>query len=215
MGALDVKSRLGNYIDGQYRQPSGIVGRWIGGRMARQHQPENAWTVDLLDPQAADHVLEIGFGPGIAVEQVAARAASVAGIDFSRTMVSAARKRNAAAIRERRVDLRYGDASALPFGDAAFDAAYSIHSIYFWPQPLAALREIRRVLKPGGRLILTVLPKALWNPANPELAGTPECRPYSGDDLRGMLGQAGFREALIYADSRPEMASNYSVVGRT
>jgi ribosomal protein S18 acetylase RimI-like enzyme len=37
------------YIDGQYRKPSGIVGRWIGRKMARQHQPENLWTVNLLN----------------------------------------------------------------------------------------------------------------------------------------------------------------------
>src|SRR5664279_6062799 len=90
------------YIDGQYRQPSGLVGRWIGSQMARQHRPENLWTVNLLDVQPTDHVLEIGFGPGIAVEEVARRASGgrVAGVDFSRAMVAAARKRNAAAARE-------------------------------------------------------------------------------------------------------------------
>lgn len=202
------------YIDGQYRQPTGLVGRWIGRKMAKQHAPENTWTVDLLGLQPTERVIEIGFGPGIAVEQAAGRAAFVAGVDFSRAMLASAQRRNAEAVRAGRVDLRHGDASALPFPEASFDAAYSIHSIYFWPQPLAALREIRRVLRPGGRLALTVLPKALWNPDNPELAGTPECKPYSGDELRGLLAQAGFRDALIYSDPRPEYPSNYSVVAK-
>jgi len=202
------------YIDGQYRKPSGIVGRWIGRKMARQHQPENLWTVNLLNVQPTDHILEIGFGPGFAVEQVARRASRVCGVDFSPTMVAAASARNAAAIRAGKVDLRQGDAAHIPFEDATFDKAYSIHCVYFWPDPLMALREIHRVLKPGGLLILTVLPKEKWNPENPELAGTPECTPYSGDDLQRMLGSAGFTDMRITADTHPAHASNYSVAGR-
>ena len=203
------------FIDGQYRQPSGLVGRWIGGKMARQHQPENLWTVNLLDVQPADHILEIGFGPGIAVEAVAQRASSglVAGVDFSRTMVAAARQRNADAIRAGRVDLRVGDAASLPFAEGTFDKAYSIHSIYFWMNPSAALREIFRVLKPSGRLILTVLPKEKWNPENPDAAGTSECIPYTGGDLKKMLIAVGFGEITIAADPREEFPSNYSVMG--
>ncbi|MEO8396564.1 MAG: class I SAM-dependent methyltransferase [Chloroflexota bacterium] len=203
------------YIDGQYRQPSGLVGRWIGGKMAKQHQPENIWTVNLLDVQPSDHILEIGFGPGIAIEAVAQRANAglVAGVDFSPTMVAAARQRNAAAIRAGQVDLRRGDAAHLPFADEDFDQAYSIHSIYFWTNPSAALKEIRRVLKRGGRLILTVLPKEKWNPDNPDAAGTPECIPYTGSDLKRLLLGAGFGDITIAADLRAAFPSNYSVIG--
>jgi SAM-dependent methyltransferase len=201
------------YIDAQYRQPSGLVGRWIGSKMAQQHRPENRWTVNLLDVQPGDHILEVGFGPGIAVEEVASRVAQVTGIDFSKAMVAAARKRNAAAIRSGRVDLRFGDATSLPFSNGAFDKAYSIHSIYFWPDPMTALGEIYRVLKTGGLLVLTVLPKEKWNPANPELAGTPECKPYSGEELKTMLGKIGFINLRIETDSRSDVPSNYSVIG--
>lgn len=201
------------YIDGQYRQPSGPVGLWIGSKMAQQHRPENAWTVSLLDIQPADHILEVGFGPGIAIEAVARCAARVAGVDFSRTMLAAARRRNAAAISSGAVDLRYGDATSLPFADNSFDKAYSIHSIYFWPDPLAPLAELHRVLKPNGIFILTVLPKEKWNPENPDAVGTPECRPYSGEDLKSMLSMVGFRDLKIEVDSAPDVPSNYSVLG--
>jgi ubiquinone/menaquinone biosynthesis C-methylase UbiE len=180
--------------------------------MAQQHRPENLWTVSLLDVQPTDHILEIGFGPGIAIEEVARRASHglVAGVDFSWVMVAAARRRNAGAVRARKVDLRHGDAARLPFSDNAFDKGYSIHSIYFWPDPLAALREAFRVLKPAGTFILTVLPKEKWNPYNPDAAGTPECKPYSGDELV----QAGLSSPRIEADPRPECPSNYSVIAR-
>lgn len=203
------------YIDGQYRQPTGPIGCWIGSKMARQHQPENHWTVNLLDVQPTDHILEIGFGPGIAVEAVASRATNglVAGIDFSQTMVAAARKRNAAAVRAGKVDLRYGDAAHLPFANDSFDKAFSIHSIYFWPNPTVVLTGIYRVLKPDGFLVLTVLPKEEWNPENPDLAGTPECKPYSGNNLKALLTQAGFHDLKIEADPNPATPSNYSVIG--
>ncbi len=199
-------------MDAQYRQPTGLIGRWIGSKMAKQHQPEMLWTIDVLDVQPADHILEIGFGPGIAVEEAARRASNgfVAGIDFSQTMVAAALKRN----RGSNVDLRLGDAAQLPFADNAFNKVFSIHSIYFWPDPVAVLAEIHRVLKPDGRLVLTVLPKGKWNPENPELAGTPQCKPYTGDELKRLLAKAGFNDLKVEADTNPNLPSNYSVIGR-
>jgi ubiquinone/menaquinone biosynthesis C-methylase UbiE len=156
----------------------------------------------------------VGFGPGIAIAETARRACHVAGIDFSRAMLTAASKRNAAAVREGKVDLRLGDATRLPFADAMFDKVFSIHSIYFWRLPLLVLGEIRRVLKPGGCLVLTVLPKEQWNPADPGNAGTPDCKPYSGSELKTMLIQVGFSYLDIASDPRPEFPSNYSIIAR-
>jgi ubiquinone/menaquinone biosynthesis C-methylase UbiE len=207
---------LQKMIDGQYRRPSGLLGRWIGRKMAQQHVPENEWTVGLLNAQPTDHILEVGFGPGLAVEQLARTVTHghIAGVDFSRTMVGAARKRNARAVREGRVDLRFGDAASLPFAAVEFDKAFSIHSIYFWPDPNRALAEIYRVLKPGGLLALTILPTEKWGGDDPtKPLGTPECKPYSGLDLQLMLRDAGFSTSRIEADSGLGASpSNYSVV---
>jgi ubiquinone/menaquinone biosynthesis C-methylase UbiE len=128
-------------------------------------------------------------------------------------MVAAARKRNAVGIRTGKVDLRYGDAAHLPFADSTFDKAFSIHSIYFWPDPIAVLTGIYRVLKPNGMLVLTVLPKEKWNPDNPNLAGTPECKPYSGEELKDLLTKAGFHDLKIESDPNPATPSNYSIIG--
>src|SRR5688572_25002621 len=99
---------LQRIIDSQYRRPSGLLGRWIGRRMAQQHVPENMWTVSLLEAQPHDRILEIGFGPGLAVEELAPKVTEglIAGIDFSRVMVAAANTRNAEAVRAGRVKLR-------------------------------------------------------------------------------------------------------------
>jgi ubiquinone/menaquinone biosynthesis C-methylase UbiE len=209
-----VLQRLFN-LDPHYRRPSGWLGRYVGRSMARDHQPENQWTVAMLAVQPNDHILELGFGPGIAIQALTKLAphGRISGIDFSKTMVHAAGRRNRAAVRRGQVALHYGDVARLPFADRSFDKAFGIHTIYFWPQPLAALREIRRVLKPGGALTITVLPKERWNELDPDLpVGTPECRPYSGAELLSMLAEAGFVQTRI-AQGDPQQRSNFCAIG--
>ena len=205
-------------LDSQYLRPSGAIGRRIGEEMARDHIPENLWTVARLRPQAIDRILEIGFGPGIAIEALLERVTAgwVAGIDFSELMVSEARRRNGAAIEAGRADLRYGDAAELPFEDGAFDKAFSVHAVYFWPRPLDVLREVWRVLRPGGLLVITMLPKDRWPPNAPGSAlayGTAECTPYFSGELEQMMLEAGFRETRVEADDDEANRSNLSVLG--
>jgi ubiquinone/menaquinone biosynthesis C-methylase UbiE len=203
-------------IDGQYRRPTGLLGHIIGARMVRDHEPENLWTVDQLATQPTDYIVEIGCGAGFAIQVLSqiVTQGRIIGVDFSRAMLRAARQRNATAIRQRRVELYYGDAAALPFADHAFDKAFSVHSIYFWPRPIEALTNIWRVLKPAGTCTLTVLPKERWNEGNPDMpVGTPECTPYTGEELRYLLGRAGFQHSFIRAHSDPVYRSNYCVVG--
>src|SRR6185503_16586023 len=132
----------------------------------RGNQPEARWTIDLLNIQPDTRVLEIGFGPGVAIEYAAEQAAQghVSGIDYSETMVQVARKRNAAAIRNGVVDLTHGDVRSLPYGDESFDRVFTIHCIYFWAEPTACLHEIRRVLRANGVLAITILPIDKWPP---------------------------------------------------
>src|SRR5690242_6833353 len=200
---------LDRYVSAQYRRPSGIVGRYIGHKMVQQHAPENQWTIDLLQAQPNDYILEIGFGGCYSIQPLSRGVihGKLAGVDFSTTMVAEARRRNVAAVASRLVDLRHADAGQLPFGAAEFDKAYSIHSIYFWKEPSKALREIHRVLRPAGLLVLTILPKT-----NPHEVGTSDFTPYSGVELQALLKEAGFRESTIQ-DGRTEMhKSNYSVI---
>ena len=144
----------------QYGRPAGIVGRMIGERMRRQHEPEVQWTLSLLDVQPTDSVLEIGFGAGRGIELLAIQASQgqVMGIDLSQTMLASATRRNAHAIHAGRVDLRQGNVTTLPFNDAQFDKVMSVHTLYFWPDYAQAIAEIARVLKPRGIVALTFSP---------------------------------------------------------
>lgn len=190
---MNIKGRIAASIDidRQYRQPSGIVGRMIGRRMAQQHAPENIWTVSLLNAQPTDTVLEVGFGPGYAIQQLANQLTQgrIVGVDYSRTMVQEARTRNRAAVRAGCVELKYGNAAQLPLEDQSVDKAYSIHCLYFWPDPQRAFNELWRVLKPAGMLVITLLPKERW-PGDGN--GTEQCRVYRGEDVMQFMKNAGF-----------------------
>ncbi len=137
-----------------FGRPRGLLGRLGGTIMARTNRRHAAWAIDLLGVQQHESVLEIGFGPGIAIQLLVPKAHRVAGVDPSAVMLRQATRRNAAAIREGRVELRQGSADHLPFANAGFDKALAVNSMQVWPEPLTGLREISRVLKVGGRLAL-------------------------------------------------------------
>jgi ubiquinone/menaquinone biosynthesis C-methylase UbiE len=144
-------------IRAQFSNPSGVVGWLVGRLMALKNRERGAWVVDRLELSPGDRVLEIGFGPGVDLARVAARVphGSVAGVDRSATMVAQARARLSSA----RADLREGDACALPFDDAVFDVVFASNSVQFWDDRTAAFREIARVLRPAGRVVVAIQPR--------------------------------------------------------
>ena len=154
--------KVKQYIDGiwnrQHSRPGGMVGWLVGEQMVRQHRPETTWTINLLDIQPADTVLEIGFGAGRGIKLAAEKAGDgrVVGIDLSEVMVRAATRRNIQAVKTGRVELSQGNITALPFEDQHFDKIMTIHTLYFWLESLQALSELYRVLKPGGRLVISL-----------------------------------------------------------
>ena len=186
------------FIAGKFRNPDGLSGRLVGKLMANGNRQAVEWTVALLDIAAEDHVLEVGFGPGVGIEGAArwATAGRVAGIDSSATMVEVARKRNAIAVKARRVDLQSGDASFLPYANRAFNKVFCIHCVYFWANPVRALRELQRVLVPGGIAAITILPRDRWL----ERKTVPPAdlfTLYNADEVAALLAQAGFDEIRI------------------
>src|SRR5262245_16525243 len=144
----------------QFSRRTGLGGWLVGHLMAVKNRGRSEWVLSGLDLGPRDRVLEVGFGPGVDVRRAAARAAFVAGVDHSPEMVRQARRRNARAIAEGRVDLRVGEAGRLPFADGAFDKAFAINVAQFWDPMGAALAELRRVLAPGGLLVLAVQPRS-------------------------------------------------------
>jgi SAM-dependent methyltransferase len=163
-------ARVRAYIDRQHRHPSGLIGQLISERMIRQHAPETKWTLELLNIQPADRILEVGFGAGHGLTLVLDRAkhGQVTGMDLSPTMIQAAARRNRTALLRGKLALLRGDIANLPFGQHRFDKLFSIHTFYFWPDPYAVLAHLISLLAPGGRLVSTFatarrLPNGEWD----------------------------------------------------
>jgi SAM-dependent methyltransferase len=148
---------------GQGHYPRGAAGSVTGWVFAHRpsNRQRNRWVVSLLGVRPVDQVLELGFGPGVAVaELVRAGAAHVYGIDHSGVMLRQASRRNAAAIRAGRVTLINAQADQLPPAvDGPFDAILAVNSLGFWPAPAQRLAELRRRLAPGGRIAIASQPR--------------------------------------------------------
>lgn len=111
---------------------------------------------DVASVRHEGTVLDVGTGPGLLVIEIARRAPrlEVVGVDPSPDMLAAARLTVAAAGLTGRVRFERGEAAALPFADGSFDLAVSTLSLHHWERVPDALRELHRVLRPGGRLWL-------------------------------------------------------------
>jgi len=200
MGLTD---RIYEIVGAQARKPSGWFGKITGHSMAWGHKPLIKWAIALMDVQPADHVLDVGCGSGVAIKLIAQIAVEgfVAGIDYSEEMVQQARKRNAAAVRAGRVEIKRGDVAALPYDDESFDKVIATETFNFWPDPVANLQEVRRVLRPGG-LVALAMEGSKESPNWQKLAALTTrmgLSIYSGVEMEEMLTAAGFSRAWFEA----------------
>lgn len=148
------KIAVNDYImENMFCAPKGALGR-LGGQLMSQDRWLPAWVLDLLEVSPSDSVLEVGSGPGVGLEQAAERAyeGRVVGLDPSETMVEMAHRRNRVLIEAGRIELHLGSADKLPFDDAMFEKAITMNSLHLWSNAAAGLREIKRTLRPGGRI---------------------------------------------------------------
>ena len=187
------KQRLIRYLVRQAHHPRGVVG-WANGWMFAlrpSNRQRNIWAVSLLDVQPTDRVLEIGFGPGIAIAELAGRATRghVFGIDHSQAMVRHAARRNAAAVRAHRVHLTHASVEQLPSFDDPLDAILAVNSVGFWPDSVERLRELRRLLRPAGRIALVSQPRCP--------GATRDTTTRAAHELQDMLTQAGFTHLRV------------------
>jgi arsenite methyltransferase len=142
----------------QLGRPSGWFGRRVMGQLlnrGNQRFLDNA--VEALAPRPDERIVDVGFGGGHALDLIRERVAPArpAGVEISAVMVEQGRARWGDT-----VDVHLADVAAMPFQDASVDGLISVNTIYFWPDPAAALREIHRVLRPSGRVVLGVRRKA-------------------------------------------------------
>lgn len=143
-------------IAAQLRCPSGSDAFETAERMNAANAETNRRAIRLLGIENGNRVLEIGPANAAFVPEIvgAAQDVSYCGLDHSADMVQTARDTYADWQPPEALSFEQGSSDAVPFADAAFDRVLAVHTLYFWGQPHDHLREIRRVLKPGGRFCL-------------------------------------------------------------
>ena len=144
------------YLIGQCRKPSRWVGQFFLWMMNKRHSDLTDWGLQHVQLGKRFAVLDVGCGGGRTIQKLAARATDgkVYGADYAAGSVVASRANNAELIQAGRVAVVRASVSALPFFDGKFDLVTAVETQYFWPDLVNDMKEIRRVLKPGGTLVV-------------------------------------------------------------
>ncbi|KKI92063.1 hypothetical protein WQ54_11520 [Bacillus sp. SA1-12] len=189
---------LKKYLASQSRRPKGAIGKLMGKLMNKMNAQMNEKTIQLLGIDEGDFVLEIGFGNGKYIAEIIekVKGTHVFGLDFSDAMVKTATKLNKDSIEQGRVHIEQGDIKKIPFEDKMFNKIFTVNTIYFWSDPIHGLQEIKRVLKPGGRLAITFRSKDIM------LQRTSSEYDFSlytpdAEEVENLLNEAGFSNSSI------------------
>jgi SAM-dependent methyltransferase len=190
---VELRQRVTAAVRAQFGRPTGFWGRAAGLLMAHRtsNRRRNAWAVSLLDVRRDDRVLELGFGPGLAIRELSRIAAEgyVCGIDHSELMLRRAMRLNAEGIDRGVVDLRLGCIEELPAFDEPFDKILAVNATMFWREPVARLEELRRLLRSGGLIAVAHQPRGP--------GASDETSAAWGREMEAALAQAGFSEVRL------------------
>jgi SAM-dependent methyltransferase len=200
---------LTRVVTSQLAGPHGPFARWVTQGMLRANADTNRWVADSLELTGTEDVLELGCGPGHLLGLVASRldTGRVVGVDHSSEATTVARDRlngHGDGVEIVTADVERG----LAFPDASFDRVVAVHVVYFWDDPSAVLREVRRVLRPGGRVVLGFSAEARprWLSRAFEADGHHLHRPV---EVQALVCGAGFRDVRLH--QVPD--SEHAVVG--
>ena len=178
--------------------PAGDAGRDMILRMNREHGPLRAWGFAHIP--VGKSVLDVGCGAGAALRELAERSpdADLTGCDISPLAIETAAALNESFVKGGRMRFLLCGVPDLPFKDGAFDTVFSVESLYFWPDQLAGLREILRVLAPGG-WFMTVLEMVggMMDERRRAIAEHLRMVCPSRDELKELMISAGFADVSV------------------
>lgn len=185
----------------QVRKPRGLLGKQILRAMSLSHAKMTDWGLQHVTVAKNAAILDVGCGGGRTVQRLATLApeGKVVGLDYSPTSVAVSRDTNASEIEAGRVRIEQGSVSALPFPNSTFDIVTAVETHYYWPELLANMREVLRVLRPGGTFVLIAETyrggpfSLLYGIVMPLLRAAF----LSDAEHRDLLTQAGFTEVAI------------------
>ena len=197
MGIVAVGVLVGRMVDlkswvrEQVRVPHGVSGWLVALMMPMAHKAFYGPAADLLDLEPGDELVEVACGSGVFLDEHARHVKRIAGLDLSNIQVRLAQRRLGDMITTGSAEVVRGDAVALPWADGSFSAAACMGSLEYFPDRAAALREMWRVLRPGGRIVVSygLDPQAEKFAAEAESWGIPNP---SEEEVRKIVEDAGF-----------------------
>jgi len=192
----------------QCSKPSGWLGRFTLWRMNASHSKLTDWGLQHISIEKDLAILDVGCGGGRTVGKLAAIATQgkVYGIDYSEESVAATKRTNAHWMDLGRVEVQHGSVSQMPFPDGMFDLVTAVETHFWWPDLPGDMREVFRVLKPGGTLILIA---EVYKGANTtasrlmeKYASQTGMKLLSVDEHRELCTNAGFSDIQVIEERR-------------
>jgi SAM-dependent methyltransferase len=178
----------------QAESPTGFFGRILARGMAWGHRGFYKNTAKVLDLQSDDKYLEIGFGSGLFIKKYVSHVLRIAGLDYSEDMVKLASSINKNLVKSGKAEFKQGNVSNLPWNDNEFSVVVGIETFFFWAEPEKCLKEIFRVLIPGGRLILEMAYNKDDGRDHSKQIEKHHLTLYSGEEMKKLLEKTGFSE---------------------
>ena len=190
------------YVTRQVRKPDRWLGRLFTRVMNRSHSGLTDWGLTHVRVEHDASVLDVGCGGGRTIEKLAALAVDgkVCGIDYAPGSVAESRAKNAELVRAGRVAIEQASVSHIPFGADEFDLVTAIETQYYWPDLIGDMREILRVLKPGGTLVVIA---ESYKGSPHDLVLGPVMRllgssSLSAQDQRELFAKAGYGDVEVF-----------------
>lgn len=190
----------------QYRCPNGVQGRTVAKLMNQSHFDLSTWGLKHIKIKSDFVILDVGCGGGRTISRLARRAneGKIFGVDYSETMVDYSRKVNRNLISANRAEIIQGSVEKLTFQGEFFDLVTAIETYYFWPNLVNALKEIRRVLKVDGHLLMIneMVKDGTYEVENAETIAKAHVCLVSLEEIQKILESEGFVKVNIYTKTK-------------
>ncbi|UUV34209.1 class I SAM-dependent methyltransferase [Amycolatopsis roodepoortensis] len=183
-----MSTSLSQILDRTFGRPRGLLGRFGGRAMAHGNAATELRIVELASIESGETALVVGPGPGVGLEATAGRAGRAIGVDPSPEMLALSRRRCGD-----EVELRPGTAASTGQPDESVDVVLSVNNVQLWEDRAAGFAELFRVLRPGGRLLLSSHEKWL---------------PVSRHELADEVAAAGFTDLQTWTWEPPGLGAS-------
>lgn len=198
---MQIKNKPSTYLD-QFKCPTGKDGIKVAKLMNSRHSDLTDWGLKLTKIKPDFVVLDVGCGGGETIKKLTQKTpqGNVFGLDHSQDMVKLSKQVNKEGVSKEQVVVVEGSVEKMNFSDEFFDLVTGIETYYFWPNLLEAFQEIKRVLKPRGKLLLIneMIKDGSFEIKNAEIIKNTHVKLVRLKKIQKMLEQQGFIDVKVF-----------------